>query len=63
MQETSLRHLVNRINMNEEFLKDHKENKEMIERIIEEAKEIINQCVLQNKDNPLLDKISMKSEF
>ena len=37
MQETSLRHLVNRINMNEKFLKDHKENKEMLERKIEET--------------------------
>ena len=63
MQETSLRHLVNRINMNEKFLKDHKENKEMLERKIEETKELIIKCVLQNKDNPLLDKISMKSEF
>ena len=63
MQETSLRHLVNRINMNEKFLKDHKENKEMLERKIEETKELIIQCVLQNKDNPLLDKISMKSWF
>ena len=61
MQETTLRHLVNRINMNEEFLKVHKENKEMLERKIEEAKELIIQCVLENKDNPLLDKISMKS--
>lgn len=47
--------------MNEKFLKDHKENKEMLERKIEETKDLIIQCVLQNKDNPLLDKISMKS--
>lgn len=45
----TLRNLVKRLDTNEKFLKEHSENKEMLERKIKETKELIIQCVLQNK--------------
>lgn len=45
----TLRNLVNRLDTNEKFLKEHPENKEMLDRKISETKELIIQCVLQNK--------------
>lgn len=56
----TLKNLVNRMNANEKFLKEHTENKEMLERKIAETKELIIQCVMQNEDNPLLDNIILK---
>ena len=56
----TLRNLVNRLNTNEKFLKEHSENKEMLERKIAETKELIVQCVLQNDGNSLLDSIVLK---
>lgn len=56
----TLMNLVNRMNTNEKFLKEHLENKEMLERKIVETKELIVQCVLQNSDNYLLDSIVLK---
>lgn len=56
----TLKNLVNRINMNEKFLKEHPENKEMLERKILETKELILKCVIQNKNNPLLENIILK---
>ena len=56
----TLRNLVNLLNTNEKFLKEHPENKEMLERKIAETKELILQCVLQNEDKSLLDDIVLK---
>ena len=56
----TLKNLVNRLNTNEKFLKEHPENKELLERKITETKELIIQCVLQNEDNSLLDNIVLK---
>lgn len=56
----TLKNLVNRLNTNEKFLKEHPENKEFLERKNEEIKELIIQCILQNKDNSLLDDIVLK---
>lgn len=56
----TLRNLVNRLNTNEKFLKEHPENKEMLERKNAETKELIVQCVLQNDGNSLLDDIVLK---
>ena len=56
----TLRNLVNRLNTNEKFLKEHSENKEMLERKTAETKELIIQCVLQNEGNSLLDNIVLK---
>lgn len=56
----TLKNLVNRLNTNKKFLKEHPENKEMLERKIAETKELIIQCVMQNEDNPLLDNIILK---
>lgn len=56
----TLRSLVNRLNTNEKFLKEHPENKEMLERKNAETKELIVQCVLQNDSNSLLDDIVLK---
>ena len=56
----TLRNLVNRLNTNEKFLKEHPENKEMLERKNAETKELIIQCILQNENNHLLDDIVLK---
>lgn len=56
----TLRNLINRLNTHEKFLKEHPENKEMLERKIAETKELIVQCVLQNDGNSLLDSIVLK---
>lgn len=56
----TLKNLVNRMNANEKFLKEHPENKEMLERKITETKELIIQCIMQNENNPLLDNIILK---
>lgn len=56
----TLRNLVNRLNTNEKFLREHPENKEMLERKIAETKELILQCVLQNEGKSLLDDIVLK---
>lgn len=55
--EVTLKNLVNRIKMDEEFFEKHPEKKEMLNKHISDTKELIIQCVLENKDNPLLDKI------
>ena len=56
----TLKNLVNRLNTNEKFLKEHPENKELLERKIAETKELIIQCILQNENNSLLDSIILK---
>lgn len=58
--QVTLQNLVNRMTKNEEFLKKHPENKEMLERKIAETKELIIQCVLQNNGNSLLERIVLK---
>lgn len=58
--QVTLQNLINRMNTNEEFLKKHPENKEMLERKIAETKELIIQCVLQNNGNTLLEQIVLK---
>lgn len=59
-RKVTLQNLVNRIELNEKLLKEHPENKEMLERRIAETKELIIQCVLQNDGNTLLEKIVLK---
>ena len=56
----TLKDLVNRLNTNEKLLKEHPENKELLERKNAEIKELIIQCILQNKDNSLLNDIVLK---
>lgn len=58
--QVTLQNLVNQINLNEKFAKEHPENKEMLDRKITETKELIIQCVMQNENNPLLDNIILK---
>lgn len=58
--QVTLQNLVNRINLNEKFVKEHPENKEMLDRKIAETKELIIQCVLQNNGNSLLERITLK---
>ena len=55
--ELTLKNIVNRIELETKLLSQHPEDKEMLERRIKENKELIVQCVLQNKDNPLLNQI------
>lgn len=55
--EVTLKNIVNRIELETKLLSQHPEDKEMLERHIRENKELIVQCVLQNKDNPLLNQI------
>lgn len=59
-RKVTLQKLINRINMNEKFLKEHPENKEMLERKIVETKDLIVRCVLQNDGNTLLEQIVLK---
>lgn len=49
--QVTLQNLVNRINLNEKFAKEHPENKEMLDRKITKTKELIIQCVMQNENN------------
>lgn len=58
--QVTLQNLVNRIELNEKLLKEHPENKEMLERKIAETKDFIIRCVLQNNGNSLLERISLK---
>lgn len=58
----TLQNLVNRINLNEKFLKEHSENKELLERKITETKELIIRCVVQNDKNSLLERIILKEQ-
>lgn len=58
----TLQNLVNRINLNEKFLKEHPENKELLERKITETKELIIRCVVQNDKNSLLERIILKEQ-
>lgn len=58
--EVTLQNLVNRMNINEKFLNEHPENKELLERKITETKELIIQCILNNDGNPLLEHIILK---
>ena len=58
--QVTLQNLVNRINLNKKFVKEHPENKELLERKIAETKELIIQCVLQNNGNSLLERIVLK---
>ena len=60
MEGPSLKALVNRIRFNEKMATINSEYKEISERQIAKTKEYIVQCVLQNEDNPLLDRITMK---
>lgn len=59
----ALKDLINRLNTDKKLLKDHPENKEMLERKIAETKELILQCVLQNEDKSLLNSIVLESKF
>lgn len=56
----SLKELVNRIKFCEKMAANNSEYKEISEKQISKTKEYIVQCVLQNEDNPLLDRITMK---
>ena len=51
---------MNRINTNKKFIKEHPENKELLERKIIETEELIIKCVLQNNGNSLLEWITLK---
>jgi hypothetical protein len=53
----SLKNLVNRINTDTKFLEEYPEHKEMLEKRIERSKSLIIECVLQNQNNVLLEKI------
>ena len=58
-REVSLKNLVNRIEMSEKFIKQHPEQEEMLRKHINKQKEYIVQCVLENSQNSLLNKITM----
>jgi len=56
----TLANIVNRIETDMGLLQKHPESKEMLEKRIAENKELIVECVLQNKHNTLLDEICTK---
>lgn len=55
----SLGNLVNRIELDSKFLKEHPEKKDMLEKRIQHSKELIVECVLKNKHNVMLERIIM----
>lgn len=58
----SLKNLINRIDTATKFLNEYPENKDILERKISETKELIFQCVLQNKDNKILEYIYLMNK-
>jgi len=53
----SLMNLVNRMKFDQEQIKIHPENMEMLNRHMEKQKEYLVELCLQNADNPLLEQI------
>ena len=56
----TLKSLINRLEMNTNLLITHPENKDLLERKIEETKDQIVQCLLDNTDNVLLEQITIR---
>lgn len=56
----TLKRLINRLEMNTNLLITHPENKDLLERKIEETKDQIVQCLLDNTDNVLLEQITIR---
>lgn len=56
----SLGNLVNRIEFDTKRLQEYPEHKEMLEKRIARSKELIVECALQNKHNPMLERILMR---
>lgn len=53
----SLMNLVNRMKFDQEQIKIHPENMEMLNRHMKKQKEYLVELCLQNADNPLLEQI------
>lgn len=56
----SLMNLVNRIKFDQEQIKIHPENTNMLNRHMKKQKEYLVELCLQNADNPLLEQIVWK---
>lgn len=47
----TIKNLINRIDVDEQFLKQYPDKKEMLEKRIQNTKELIVQSILQNRNN------------
>ena len=56
----TLKNLVIRLDNEQEFLKKNPEKKEMLEKRISLTKELIIKCILQNKNDNLLENFILK---
>lgn len=61
-QNVSIRNLINRLEMDAIFLEKHPENRDMIKRHIERTKEYIIQCVLQHKNDPVFERMTLDTK-
>lgn len=59
-QKVSLKSLVKRVELDKRLINKHPSQSKQLKRNIERQKEYIIQCVLENANNPLLDKIIMR---
>lgn len=55
--EVNLWHLANRIKLDSKLLKQHPDQSDLLKRRIEEHKENLVKCILNNVDNPKLKEI------
>lgn len=60
LSKINLKHLALRIRQDEKFLTEHPENAEILKKHMDQQKEYIIKCVMENVNNPLLEKIEMK---
>ena len=58
----TLLNLISRIELDTHLIKKHPEHKEMLERRIQRNKELIVKCVLQCKNEYILEQITLKEE-
>lgn len=56
----SLWNLIKRLEFRSHLLKEHPEAEDMLNRHMERTKQLIIECILQNKDNPLFKRILMR---
>lgn len=55
----SLMNLVNRIKFDQEQIKIHPENEDILKRHMKKQKEFLVELCLKNSDNPIMEQITM----
>ncbi len=59
----TLKNLVKRIENDQKYIATHPKCGKVLNNRINRNKELIIQCVMENKDNPLLGKIEMAGQY